>query len=85
MAETVTPKSETFAAFDCQDQIEYTGPESFEGEWAAPKARNNPHTFQAVTLGGSLTLRTKHNAKRYLAPEHPANNPEYWEHVEDCE
>jgi len=32
-----------------------------------------------VSVGGTLTLETRFNGRRYLAPEHPANEREYWE------
>lgn len=80
--QVATDGGESFEGFDHGDRLRYVGPDDFEADWAAPKERHNPHTFKHVSVGGTLTLETKHNARRRLSVDHPAHTPEYWERVE---
>ena len=68
-----------FADVAFGEQLRYVGPDAFEGEWAAPGGIHGPYEFRHVSVGGTLTLETTHNARRHLAPEHPANDRDYWE------
>lgn len=64
------------------DQLRYVGPDEFDGGYAAPGGIHGPYEFRHVSVGGTLTLETRFNARRHLIPEHPANNRDYWERVE---
>ena len=64
------------------DQLRYVGPDDLDGEYAVPKDRHAPFEFRHVTVGGTLVLETCHNARRRLAPEHPANERAHWEVVD---
>jgi hypothetical protein len=65
------------------DQLRYTGPDEFGGEWAAPSDLHAPYEFRHVSVGGTLTLETCFKGRRYYAPEHPANRREYWEKIDE--
>lgn len=69
---------DTFDDLEYGDRIVYIGPEDLEGDWAAPKASRQPYTFEHVSIGGTLTCETRFKGHKYLAPEHPANDPQNW-------
>jgi hypothetical protein len=71
----------SFNAFSYGDKIRYIGPEDLPGEWAAPRTGEQPYTFRFESMHGTLGCFTKFNGKKILAPEHPANNPDFWEQV----
>jgi hypothetical protein len=64
------------------DTLRYVGPDEFGDQWAAPGGIHGPYEFRHVSVGGTLSLETRFKAPRHLAPEHPANNRNYWERVE---
>jgi len=82
MSDTTTD-SDTFGDVLFGDHLRYVGPDDFDGEWAAPTELHGPYEFRHVSVGGTLTLETRFNGRRYLAPEHPANEREYWEVIDD--
>ena len=61
--------------------LRYVGPDDLGDGWATPGDIHGPYEFRHVSVGGTLTLETRFNARRRLAPEHPANDREYWERV----
>lgn len=71
--------ADAFADVAFGERLRYIGPGEFEGEWAAPGGIHGPYEFRHVSVGGTLTLETRFNARRNLAPEHPANDRAYWE------
>jgi len=77
-AEAVTDGGQSFDGFEFGDQLEYVGPEEVPGDNTTPKDRRAPFEFRHVSMHGTLTVETKHNAPRHYAPDHPVNNPEYW-------
>jgi hypothetical protein len=64
------------------DELRYVGPDEFDGSPVAPKDWKQPYTFKFVSMHGTLSCLTKFNGPKRLAPDHPANNPAYWERVE---
>jgi hypothetical protein len=69
---------DSFEELEYGDKIEYVGPDEFGDEWAAPSDWKMPYTFQHMTHDGTLACITTFKGKKRLAPEHPANNAEYW-------
>lgn len=68
------------------DTIEYVGPDEFEDETAvAPQDWKQPYQYRYRTAGGTLACYTRFNGPKYLTPDHPANNPEYWRPVDSEE
>lgn len=61
------------------DEIVYVGPEDLPGTAVAPKDYKQPYTFRHVSTGGTLSCYTTFNGPKHLSPDHPANDPEYWE------
>jgi len=78
-----TTDTDTFGDVLFGDHLRYIGPDDFGGEWAAPSDLHGPYEFRHISVGGTLTLETRFNGRRYLAPEHPANEREYWEVIGD--
>jgi len=78
-----TTDTDPFDDLSFGDHLRYIGPDDFGGEWAAPSDRNAPFEFRHISTGGTLTLETRFRGRRYLAPEHPANERGYWEVVGD--
>lgn len=72
-------ESDEFADVAFGETLRYVGPDTFDGEWAAPGGIHGPYEFRHVSVGGTLTLDTRFNAPRHLAPEHPANDRDHWE------
>lgn len=64
------------------DEVHYVGPETFDGSAVAPKDWKQPYTFRFVSMYGTVCWLTKFNGPKNHAPDHPVNNPEYWECVE---
>ncbi|WP_254768256.1 hypothetical protein [Salinilacihabitans rarus] len=67
------------------DRIVYVGPDDLPGGWAAPRDRDQPYRFLHVCVGGTLTCETRFKSRRYLAPEHPANDPRHWRRATEDE
>jgi hypothetical protein len=78
-----TTDTDPFDDLSFGDLLRYVGPDHFDGEWAAPSELHGPYEFRHVSVGGTLTLETRFNGRRYYAPEHPANDRDYWEVVDD--
>ena len=70
---------ESFDALAYDDEIVYTGPSDLPGNYAAPEGWKMPYRFRYVSVGGTLACHTKYNGNKYLSPDHPANDPSYWE------
>jgi hypothetical protein len=73
---------QSFEELSYGDEIRYVGPEPLPGEYVAPTDWTLPYSFRCVYSHGSLGFYTKHNERRHYAPDHPANNPAFWEVVE---
>ena len=79
MSLTTDGATDAFGDIEFGDTLRYVGPDEFEGDYVAPVEWKGPYEFRHVSVGGTLTLETVHNARRYYAPEHPANCRDYWE------
>jgi hypothetical protein len=64
------------------DEITYVGPDEVPTPHATPKDRALPYTFNYVSYGGTVVYTDTYNGHKEHAPEHPCNNPAYWERVE---
>lgn len=64
--------------FSFGDKIVYNGPEDLPSPYSAPTEWKGPFQFQHVSIDGTLTLETKFKGRKYLSPDHPANNSDYW-------
>ena len=71
----------SFEQYSYGDKLTFAGPDEFPGEWAVPKERDLPYAFCHVGIGGSVKMETRHGSPRYLALEHPANNPVFWRRI----
>jgi hypothetical protein len=78
---TTQREPDAFADVAFGEKLRYVGPECSDG-WATPGGIHEPYEFRHVSVGGGLTLETRFNARRHLAPQHPANDREYWEVVD---
>jgi hypothetical protein len=73
--------TKTFDRFQFGDKIVYTGPTDLPGDFVAPSDREQPYTFQHMTINDSLKCMTRFKGPKLFDVNHPANNPEYWEKV----
>jgi hypothetical protein len=73
---------ESFDALTHGDRLRYTGPDEFDGDAVAPSDWKQPYAFRYVSMHGTLACHTKFNGLKNLAPDHPANDPTFWEVVD---
>lgn len=66
----------SFSELSYGDEIRYVG------DAEPPTEMHQPYRFCYVSHGGTLKCHTRFNANRYLAPDHPANDPADWERVD---
>ena len=70
---------QSFNKLNYGDEIRYVGPDEVGSPFATPLNYETPYQFQHVSAGGTLSCLTWFNGRKRLAPEHPCNNPAYWE------
>jgi len=73
---------DSFDGLSYDDEIRYVGPDDVDAPAVTPKEYKQPYRFRYVSMGGALACHTKFNGIKNLAPDHPCNNPAYWERVE---
>jgi hypothetical protein len=74
---------ESFENLSYGTDLTYVGPDEVGTPHATPKDRALPYMFKFVSHGGTVVFSDTYNGHKELAPDHPCNNPAYWERVDE--